>query len=396
MRSTEASPSNHGETNSAAGDKDSWSKIAEEAPPFGKKINSDSDNSAQDQHNNESDVSGLPIRTFEEADKEWRDKLKRELSLFDKYDYTQQTEESLSDLLDSTSTPSPTLDSESLIENVIWVNRRKLSRTDLSKEEREDIEQKIKEAEEAKTLFEGGEEKKAELKRQMAYYDLPPSERTSDMWEKLHGRMTEDEKRTACFESPTLESAAEFTKTILDRIDVRTLDKIIEAKKTGDKQVLVDEITTRLAFMTQFDNQRPVVEYINFENGNDEGCHNYLGYGIDKITLDKKLLTDAYDMDYVIMTVGHEMFHAYQNTLMRNAEDTDKKAQAYKYNLEHYISAENQEDYWKYHNQLVEIEAFCFGEQFRDLVSSRERYLYERDKPKGLLDRLNRILKRKK
>ena len=81
-----------------------------------------------------------------------------------------------------------------------------------------------------------------------------------------------------------------------------------------------------LAFLTQFDNQRPVIEYMDGESG-DDACHNYLGYGVDKITLNKRLLTDDFDADYIVMTVAHEMFHAYQNTLMRNADKTDERAQ---------------------------------------------------------------------
>lgn len=148
--------------------------------------------------------------------------------------------------------------------------------------------------------------------------------------------------------------------------------------------------------MTQYDNQRPVIEYIDNTNELFGACHNYLGYGVDKITIDKNLLTDAYDMDSVVTVIGHEMCHAYQNTLMRSADETDKKAQAYKYNLEHYIQLETKEDYQKYHDQLIEIEAFCFGEQFRDLVGSREQYLREEDRPKGLIDRIKKILYRKK
>lgn len=340
----------------------------------------------------------LEPRTWnlEEDNKRMQARLKEDLALFNKYDYEKMSEESFDDLLGGESTPNPTMDSESLIENVIWLNQRKLQRSGLSDKDRKDIESRIEEAKRAKELFEAGEERRSEIEREIAYYDLPISEQSQDKWASIHGFMTEEEKQAACFESPTYESATEFAKSIIDKIDIRTVDKIIEAKQTGDKQVLIDEITTRLAFMTQFDNQRPVVEYVESANKNDDACHNYLGYGVDKISIDKKLLTDSYGMDYIVMTVGHEMFHAYQNTLMRNADRTDKKAQAYRYNLEHYIQAETEEEFQKYHDQLIEIEAFCFGEQFRDLVGSREQYLIEQNRPKGLLDRIKKILGRKK
>lgn len=382
---------------STTGNEDQWAKMAEEAKkvsPF----NGHNNKSRKEQSSKDEDEHiVLEPRTWniEEDNKKLQDRLRQDLALFDKYDYEKLSEESFDELLEGESTPSPVMDSESLIENVIWVNRRKLSRTDLSESDRKDIEHKIEEAERAKLLFEDGIERKSEIEREIAYYDLPLSEQTQDRWANIHGFMSEQEKYAACFESPTYESATEFTKSIIEQIDTRTLDKIIEVKKTGDKQALVEEITTRLAFMTQYDNQRPVVEYVDSENPNDDACHNYIGYGIDRISIDKKLLTNAYDMDYIVMTVGHEMFHAYQNTLMRNADKTDGKAQAYRYNLEHYIQAESQEDFQRYHDQLVEIEAFCFGEQFRDLVGARERYLSEQDKPKGLLSRLKKILRRK-
>ncbi len=415
MNSGEA-PSSNSKNNPTAESENPWFKIAEEALPFG---NREKQSAEQDKYEwldgvigngftrTEADLESdnditesvvLEAKTWnlEEDNKQMQARLKEDLALLDKYDYEKLSVESFNDLLEGESTPSPTMDSESLIENVIWVNKEKLQHTDLSEKDRKDIESRIKEAERAKELFRAGEERRSEIEREIAYYDLPISEQSQDRWASIHGFMTENEKRAACFESPTYGSATEFAKSIIDEIDIRTIDKIIEAKRSGDKQALIDEITTRLAFMTQFDNQRPVVEYVDSTNENNDACHNYLGYGVDKISIDKKLLTDAYDIDYIVMTVGHEMFHAYQNTLMRNADKTDEKAQAYRYNLEHYIRAETEEDFQKYHDQLIEIEAFCFGEQFRDLVGSREQYLREQDQPKGLLNRIKKILGRKK
>lgn len=385
---------------SGAGNWDQWAKIAKEAKPFSDKAGDKVDNSQEEQTlDSEDEQTILEPRTWniEDINKRMQDNLKRDLALYDKYDYEKLSEEDFDKLLEGESTPSPVSDSESLIENVIWVNQRKLERTDLSENDRRNIKSKIEEAEMAKILFEEGAERKAEIEREIAYYDLPISEQTQDRWANIHGLMSEQEKHAACFESPTYESATEFVKEIIKQIDTHTLDKIIEVKKTGDKQALIEEITTELAFMAQYDNQRPAVEYVDSEDPNEDACHNYLGYGIDKISIDKKLLTDAYDMDYIVMTVGHEMLHAYQNTLMRNADKTDKKAQAYRYNLEHYIEAKSLEDYQKYHDQLVEIEAFCFGEQFRELVKAREQYLYGQDEPKKstLLAKLRKLLDRK-
>lgn len=385
---------------SGAGNWDQWVKMAKEAKSFSDKAGDKVDNSQEEQTlDSEYEQTILEPRTWdiEDINKRMQDNLKRDLALYDKYDYEKLSEEDFDKLLEGESTPSPVTDSESLIENVIWVNQRKLERTDLSENDRRNIKSKIEEAEMAKILFEEGTERKAEIEREIAYYDLPISEQTQDRWANIHGLMSEQEKHAACFESPTYESATEFVKEIINQIDTHTLDKIIEVKKTGDKQALIEEITTELAFMAQYDNQRPAVEYVDSEDPNEDACHNYLGYGIDKISIDKKLLTDAYDMDYIVMTVGHEMLHAYQNTLMRNADKTDKKAQAYRYNLEHYVEAKSLEDYQKYHDQLVEIEAFCFGEQFRELVKAREQYLYGQDEPKKstLLAKLRKLLDRK-
>ncbi len=385
---------------SGAGNWDQWVKMAKEAKSFSDKAGDKVNNSQEEQTlDSEDEQIILEPRTWdvEDINKRMQDNLKRDLALYDKYDYEKLSEEDFDKLLEGESTPSPVTDSESLIENVIWVNQRKLERTDLSENDRRNIKSKIEEAEMAKILFEEGTERKAEIEREIAYYDLPISEQTQDRWANIHGLMSEQEKQAACFESPTYESATEFVKEIINQIDTHTLDKIIEVKKTGDKQALIEEITTELAFMAQYDNQRPAVEYVDSEDPNEDACHNYLGYGIDKISIDKKLLTDAYDMDYIVMTVGHEMLHAYQNTLMRNADKTDEKAQAYRYNLEHYVEAKSLEDYQKYHDQLVEIEAFCFGEQFRELVKAREQYLYGQDEPKKstLLAKLRKLLDRK-
>lgn len=385
---------------SGAGNWDQWVKMAKEAKSFSDKAGDKVDDSQEEQTlDSEDERTILEPRTWdiEDINKRMQDNLKRDLALYDKYDYERLSEEDFDKLLEGESTPSPVTDSESLIENVIWVNQRKLERTDLSENDRRNIKSKIEEAEMAKILFEEGTERKAEIEREIAYYDLPISEQTQDRWANIHGLMSEQEKHAACFESPTYESATEFVKEIINQIDTHTLDKIIEVKKTGNKQALIEEITTELAFMAQYDNQRPAVEYVDSEDPNEDACHNYLGYGIDKISIDKKLLTDAYDMDYIVMTVGHEMLHAYQNTLMRNADKTDKKAQAYRYNLEHYVEAKSLEDYQKYHDQLVEIEAFCFGEQFRELVKAREQYLYGQDEPKKstLLAKLRKLLDRK-
>lgn len=385
---------------SGAGNWDQWVKMAKEAKSFSDKAGDKVDDSQEEQTlDSEDEQTILEPRTWniEDINKRMQDNLKRDLALYDKYDYERLSEEDFDKLLEGESTPSPVSDSESLIENVIWVNQRKLERTDLSENDRRNIKSKIEEAEMAKILFEEGAERKAEIEREIAYYDLPISEQTQDRWANIHGLMSEQEKHAACFESPTYESATEFVKEIIKQIDTHTLDKIIEVKKTGDKQALIEEITTELAFMAQYDNQRPAVEYVDSEDPNEDACHNYLGYGIDKISIDKKLLTNAYDMDYIVMTVGHEMLHAYQNTLMRNADKTDKKAQVYRYNLEHYVEAKSLEDYQKYHDQLVEIEAFCFGEQFRELVKAREQYLYGQDEPKKstLLAKLRKLLGRK-
>lgn len=385
---------------SGAGNWDQWAKMAKEAKSFSDKAGDKVNNSQEEQTlDSEDEQIILEPRTWdvEDINKRMQDNLKRDLALYDKYDYEKLSEEDFDKLLEGESTPSPVTDSESLIENVIWVNQRKLERTDLSENDRRNIKSKIEEAEMAKILFEEGTERKAEIEREIAYYDLPISEQTQDRWANIHGLMSEQEKQAACFESPTYESATEFVKEIINQIDTHTLDKIIEVKKTGDKQALIEEITTELAFMAQYDNQGPAVEYVDSEDPNEDACHNYLGYGIDKISIDKKLLTDAYDMDYIVMTVGHEMLHAYQNTLMRNADKTDVKAQAYRYNLEHYVEAKSLEDYQKYHDQLVEIEAFCFGEQFRELVKAREQYLYGQDEPKKstLLAKLRKLLDRK-
>ena len=385
---------------SGAGNWDQWVKMAKEAKSFSDKAGDKVDDSQEEQTlDSEDERTILEPRTWdiEDINKRMQDNLKRDLALYDKYDYERLSEEDFDKLLEGESTPSPVTDSESLIENVIWVNQRKLERTDLSENDRKNIKSKIEEAEMAKILFEEGTERKAEIEREIAYYDLPISEQTQDRWANIHGLMSEQEKHAACFESPTYESATEFVKEIINQIDTHTLDKIIEVKKTGNKQALIEEITTELAFMAQYDNQRPAVEYVDSEDPNEDACHNYLGYGIDKISIDKKLLTDAYDMNYIVMTVGHEMLHAYQNTLMRNADKTDKKAQAYRYNLEHYVEAKSLEDYQKYHDQLVEIEAFCFGEQFRELVKAREQYLYGQDelKKSTLLAKLRKLLGRK-
>ena len=133
--------------------------MAKEAKSFSDKAGDKVDDSQEEQTlDSEDERTILEPRTWdiEDINKRMQDNLKRDLALYDKYDYERLSEEDFDKLLEGESTPSPVTDSESLIENVIWVNQRKLERTDLSENDRRNIKSKIEEAEMAKILFEEG------------------------------------------------------------------------------------------------------------------------------------------------------------------------------------------------------------------------------------------------
>lgn len=160
--------------------------------------------------------------------------------------------------------------------------------------------------------------------------------------------------------SPNQEMARRACDPYLDRIRRSDLAPILSAYKRDDKegdQLFFELLTEVLGIKNP-----PKLVYAEHETN-----HTIRGKYMSKSNTIRLYEGNIPDQSYQRMgTLAHEMWHAYQEM---NASYRDGKNHLYRYNNDNYIDSE--EDYPGYRSQLVECEAFYFGDTVRQIVLNR-------------------------
>lgn len=158
--------------------------------------------------------------------------------------------------------------------------------------------------------------------------------------------------------SPDRQSIRQACDPYLDRIRQSDLTQILAAYKRGNKEG--DQLFFVLLVEVLGIKKPPKLLYV--EPQTNETTRGKYVAKTNTVRIYESNIPDHYCQRMGVL--AHEMWHAYQEM---KASYRNGKNHLYKYNNGHYI--DSKDDYAGYRSQLVESEAFYFGDRVKQIVS---------------------------
>lgn len=172
------------------------------------------------------------------------------------------------------------------------------------------------------------------------------------------------------FKNPDLDEIDHLVERMISKIPRDKVYEIGKLKESG-KYRQADQAEIDL-FVSIFGLEyRPNVEY----SDKDTDCQGSYAHRLKRVEVRRKF-GGRDDEDGIVNTIAHEMWHAHQHD---EADHDTERGKKYKVNNEHYqngqpgwdligndIFTKWSEAYNRYRNQLLEVEAFTFGQAFAD------------------------------